>query len=98
MIDGGYADIAARWIPILDQYKKLGIKFSFEVHTTEIAFDIASARRTRSALGNHLSFGLNYDPSHFGYQGVDYVKFIYTFTEKIFNMHMKDVAWSKTPI
>jgi sugar phosphate isomerase/epimerase len=98
MIDDGYAEVAARWIPILDQYKKLGIQFALEVHPTEIAFDIASARRTLAALNNHPSFGFNYDPSHLGYQGVDYIKFIYTFGERIFHVHMKDVGWSKLPV
>jgi len=97
MIDEGYSDFASRWIPILDRYKELGVVFGLEVHPTEIAFDIASARRTLKAISNHPSFGFNYDPSHFGYQGVDYVKFIYTFADKIFHVHMKDVGWSEYP-
>jgi sugar phosphate isomerase/epimerase len=94
MIDEGYAEFAAAWIPILDRFKALGIKFGLEVHPTEIAFDIASAERALKAVNNHPAFGFNYDPSHFGYQGVDYVKFIYTFSEKILHVHMKDVGWS----
>ena len=43
------------------------------------------------------AFGFNYDPSHLGYQGVDYVDFIYQFPERIFHVHMKDVYWSDTP-
>ncbi len=97
MIDEGYSDFASRWIPILDRYKELGVVFGLEVHPTEIAFDIASARKTLKAISNHPSFGFNYDPSHFGYQGVDYVKFIYTFADKIFHVHMKDVGWSEYP-
>ena len=95
MIDEGYAEFAAAWIPILDRFKALGIKFGLEVHPTEIAFDIASAQRALKAVNNHPAFGFNYDPSHFGYQGVDYVKFIYTFSERIWHVHMKDVGWSK---
>lgn len=97
MIDKGYKDFATRWIPILDKYKELGIKFALEAHPTEIAFDIASAKRALAAVNNHPAFGFNYDPSHFGYQGVDYVKFIHTFAEKIFHVHMKDAGWSKVP-
>ena len=97
MIDEGYAEFAARWIPILDRFKELGIKFALEAHPTEIAFDIASAHRTLKALDNHPAFGFNFDPSHFGYQGVDYVKFIYTFSDRIFHAHMKDAGWSDTP-
>lgn len=97
MIDDGYADFAKRWIPILDEFQKIGVKFALEVHPTEIAFDIASAERALEALDGHPAFGFNYDPSHLGYQGVDYVEFIYKFAERIFHVHMKDVGWSATP-
>ena len=97
MIEKGYKDFAKRWTPILNQYKKLGIKFALEVHPTEIAFDIASAERAIEAVDGHPAFGFNYDPSHLGYQGVDYVEFIYRFSDRIFHVHMKDVGWSATP-
>jgi sugar phosphate isomerase/epimerase len=97
MVDNGYAEFAYRFIPILDEFKAAGVRFAFEVHPTEIAFDIPSARRALKAINDHPSFGFNYDPSHFGYQGVDYVKFIYTFADRIFHVHMKDVEWSKVP-
>jgi sugar phosphate isomerase/epimerase len=97
MIDKGYEDFARRWKPILDEYKKLGVKFALEVHPTEIAFDIASAERALKAVNYHPAFGFNYDPSHLGYQGVDYVEFIYRFREKIFHVHMKDAYWKDTP-
>ena len=98
MIDAGYADFATRWTPILDRFKELGVLFALEVHPTEIAFDITSSRRTLKAIKNHSNFGFNYDPSHLGYQGVDYVKFIYEFSDKIFHVHMKDVSWSMVPV
>ncbi|MDX9726155.1 MAG: sugar phosphate isomerase/epimerase [Bacteroidales bacterium] len=97
MIDDGFREFADRWKPVLDAYHKLGIRFALEVHPTEIAFDIASAERALRALGNHPAFGFNYDPSHFGYQGVDYVRFIYTFGERIYHVHMKDAWWSDVP-
>ena len=77
----------------LDVFDEVGVNFGLEVHPTEIAFDIASAARTLEAIGQHKRFGFNYDPSHLGYQGVDYVKFIYTFSERIFHAHMKDAWW-----
>ena len=97
LIEKGYKDFAKRWTPILNQYQKLGIKFALEVHPTEIAFDIASAQRAIEALDGHPAFGFNYDPSHLGYQGVDYVEFIHRFSDRIFHVHMKDVGWAQTP-
>ncbi len=96
-IDAGYEDFAARWNPILDVFDEVGVKFGLEVHPTEIAFDISSAQRALDALGNREAFGFNYDPSHFGYQGVDYVEFIRTFRDRIYHVHMKDVWWSERP-
>ncbi len=97
MIDDGYADFARRFKPIMDEYQRLGIRYALEVHPSEIAFDTFSARRALDALNNHPAFGFNYDPSHLGYQGVDYVGFIYEFADRIFHVHMKDVSWSDTP-
>ncbi len=97
MIQAGYDDFATRWIPILDAYEKMGVKYALEVHPTEIAFDIETARRALKAVNNHPAFGFNFDPSHLGYQGVDYTKFIYVFAEKIFHVHMKDASWNEYP-
>lgn len=94
MIDKGYQDFGKRWKPILDRFEKLGMRFALEAHPTEIAFDIASAERAVQAVDGHPAFGFNYDPSHFGYQGVDYVEFIHRFGSRIFHVHMKDVGWS----
>jgi len=89
----GYLDFARRWLPILEVFEKQNVNFALEVHPTEIAFDIASAQRALEAVKHHPRFGFNYDPSHLGYQGVDYVKFIRTFSDRVFNVHMKDVWW-----
>ena len=93
--DKGFADFARRWTPILDVFESVDVNFALEVHPTEIAFDIASAQRAVEAVKGHRRFGFNFDPSHLGYQGVDYVKFIRTFTDRIFNAHMKDAWWGK---
>lgn len=97
MVQGGYDDFARRFLPILDAYQEMGVRFALEVHPTEIAFDTVSAGRALEAVNNHPAFGFNFDPSHLGYQGVDYVDFIYKFPSRIFHVHMKDVYWSDTP-
>ena len=91
--DAGFADFGKRFGPILEAFDKAGVNFALEVHPTEIAFDIATAHRALAAVKGHRRFGFNYDPSHLAYQGVDYVKFIREFGERIFHAHMKDVWW-----
>jgi len=91
--DKGFADFGRRWIPILEAFDASDVNFGLEVHPTEIAFDTASAQRAVDAVKGHKRFGFNYDPSHLGYQGVDYVRFIRAFGRRIFHVHMKDVWW-----
>ncbi len=96
-IAAGFQDFADRWTPIMDVFAEAGVRFGLEVHPTEIAFDISSAQRAVAAIKGHKSFGFNFDPSHLGYQGVDYVAFIRTFGDRIVHTHMKDVWWSDVP-
>lgn len=96
-LDEGFQDFADRWNPILDVFDEVGVRFALEVHPTEIAFDIASAERALEAIGRREAFGFNYDPSHLGYQNVDYVQFIHQFADRIYHVHMKDVWWSPVP-
>lgn len=92
-IQKGFDDFGKRFLPILDVFDEFDVNFALEVHPTEIAFDIASARRALEAVKNHRRFGFNYDPSHLGYQGVNYVKFLREFSDRIYHAHMKDVWW-----
>ena len=94
-INAGFEDFAQRWLPILEAFKAQGVYFALEVHPTEIAFDIATASRALAAINHHPHFGFNYDPSHPGYQGVDYIQFIRTFAKSIFHVHIKDAWWSR---
>ncbi|MDD4278368.1 MAG: sugar phosphate isomerase/epimerase [Candidatus Sumerlaeales bacterium] len=96
MIDDGYKEFAARFLPILDEFQRCGVKFALEVHPTEIAFDFVTCEKALQALDYHPCFGFNYDPSHLAYQGVDYVRFLYHFRDRIFHAHMKDVWWNPT--
>ncbi len=98
-IEAGFADFARRWRPILDACAAARVHFALEVHPTEIAFDVASAGRALAAVKEHPSFGFNFDPSHFGYQGVDELLFLRTFGARVWNTHVKDAWWSdaRTP-
>ncbi len=96
-VAAGYAEFAERWQPILAEFESLDVSFALEVHPTEIAFDVATTRRTLAAVHDCAHFGFNFDPSHLGYQGVDYLAFLREFGPRVFNVHVKDVWWSDVP-
>ena len=50
----------------------------------------ANWRRVFDILGSD-NLGINYDPSHFVWQMIDYIKPIYEFKDKIFHVHYKDI-------
>ena len=41
------------------------------------------------------NFGINYDPSHFVWQMIDYIQPLYEFKDKIFHVHYKDIKLFK---
>ena len=93
MIDDGFRQFAKLWNPILNVYDRCGVRFALEVHPTEIAFDLFTAKRAIAVLKRRTkSFGFNFDPSHLLWQGVDPVKFIEEFPDRIYHVHMKDAA------
>lgn len=97
-VQAGFDDFAARWMPILEAFAKAEVHFALEVHPAEIAFDLASARRALHAVREHPHFGFNFDPSHFGYQGADYLRFLRDLGGRVFHTHVKDVWWSSQPM
>jgi sugar phosphate isomerase/epimerase len=92
MVDEGYERFAELWNPILDVFDESGVRFALEVHPTEIAYDIVSARRALDAIGGRAAFGFNFDPSHLHWQGVEPPRFIDEFADRIYHVHMKDAA------
>ncbi|MFN0132778.1 MAG: sugar phosphate isomerase/epimerase family protein [Phycisphaerales bacterium] len=91
-IQAGYQDFADRWGSILDVFKSEGVRFALEVHPGEIAYDLYTAEAALAAINHHSAFGFNFDPSHLLWQGVAPNKFIERFADRIFHVHMKDVA------
>jgi sugar phosphate isomerase/epimerase len=92
MIDDGFKLFADRFNPILDEFKACGVRFALEVHPTEIAFDIYSAKMALEAVKHRPEFGFNFDPSHLLWQGVDPVEFIREFPDRIYHVHIKDAV------
>lgn len=95
-INEGYQHFASQWTPILDAFTKHNIKFALEVHPTEIAYDIITFKHALKAVGDHPAFGINFDPSHLIWQGLDPVQLINHFPDRIFHVHIKDAATTLT--
>jgi sugar phosphate isomerase/epimerase len=92
VVADGLRDFAAKWNPILDVCRDCGVKFAFEVHPGQIAFDLYSAETALDALGGREEFGFTFDPSHFHWQGIDPVEFLRRFPDRIFHVHVKDAV------
>lgn len=95
MIRQGYAEIVKRWTPIFDVFDEHGIRFALEVHPTEIAFDYYSAVRLLEEFKWRKTLGFNFDPSHLLWQGIKPELFLRDFGDRIYHVHMKDVALNK---
>lgn len=92
MIDKGFTLIHDLWTPILDEFDRQGIRFALEVHPTEIAFDLFTAKRLLETFDFRPTLGFNFDPSHLLWQGMEPHLFIREFPDRIYHVHMKDVA------
>jgi sugar phosphate isomerase/epimerase len=90
VLDDGYADFADRWNPILDVFDEVGVRFAHEVHPSEIAYDYYTTQRTLDAIGHRPAFGINWDPSHMMWQGINPVDFIWDFRDRIYHVDCKD--------
>jgi sugar phosphate isomerase/epimerase len=90
VIAAGYTDFADRWNPIIDVFDEVGVRFAHEVHPSEIAYDYWTTVATLDAIGQRPGFGLNYDPSHMVWQGLDYVGFLWDFKDRIYHVDCKD--------
>lgn len=90
MIERGYQDFADRWNPILDVFDEEGVRFAHEVHPSEIAYDYWTTKRSLEAIDHRPAFGLNFDPSHFMWQDLDPVGFLWDFQDRIYHVHLKE--------
>ena len=90
MIEAGYRDFADRWNPILDVFDQVGVKFAHEVHPSEIAYDYWTTKKTLEAINHRPAFGLNFDPSHFIWQDLDPVGFLWDFQDRIYHVDCKE--------
>ncbi|MCS6896876.1 MAG: sugar phosphate isomerase/epimerase, partial [Nitrospira sp.] len=92
LVEEGFTAFARQWNPILDECAAAGIRFALEVHPGQIAFDLHSAERALEALDGREEFGFTFDPTHLFWQGIDPVEFLRRFPDRIYHVHVKDIA------
>lgn len=84
----------ARAIPYWQDTAKFaadhGVKIALEPHPGFLVYNVETALRLRKAAGTNL--GVNFDPSHFFWQGVDVPTAIRALGDSIFHVHAKDVT------
>jgi len=96
LVEDGFAELARRWKPILDEFDKHGVDICYEVHAGEDVHDGVTYERFLEATENHPRNKLLYDPSHFILQQLDYLQFIDIYHEKIGMFHVKDAEFNPT--
>jgi sugar phosphate isomerase/epimerase len=96
LVEEGFKELAARWKPILDFADKHGVDIAYELHPGEDLYDGATFERFLEATGNHARVAINYDPSHFILQCLDYVGFIDLYGPRIKAFHVKDAEFRPT--
>jgi sugar phosphate isomerase/epimerase len=96
LIETAFDELARRWKPILDAYDKVGVNVGFELHPGEDVMDGVTFEMFLERLGNHPRCCINYDPSHFVLQQLDYLEFIDIYHERICAFHVKDAEFNPT--
>jgi len=96
LIEEAFAELGRRWKPILDAYEDAGVDLCYEIHPGEDVFDGATFEMLLAAVGGHARCNINYDPSHFLLQQLDYLAFIDIYHERIKAFHVKDAEFNPT--
>ncbi|MEM6377697.1 MAG: sugar phosphate isomerase/epimerase [Bacteroidota bacterium] len=96
MVETGFKELAKRWIPILNAYDEAGVDLCYELHPGEDLHDGTTFEMFLEHTNNHPRACINYDPSHFVLQCLDYVQFIDFYHERIKAFHVKDAEFNPT--
>ncbi len=95
-IDEAFAELGRRWTPILDHFDARGVDYGYELHPGEDLFDGTTFEMFLDRVGHHPRARINYDPSHFVLQHLDYLAFIDIYHERISSFHVKDAELNPT--
>lgn len=93
LVQEAFRELAQRWRPVLDLAKELGLTLGFELHPGSDLFDGHTYERFLEEVGDHPAACLNYDPSHFVLQQLDYLDFIRLYGARIRGFHVKDAEF-----
>jgi len=93
LIDEAFKELARLWKPVLDLAHENGIVFTYELHPGSDLYDGATYEMFLDAVDDHPSACLNYDPSHFLLQQLDYLDFIRLYGDRIRAFHVKDAEF-----
>ena len=96
IIEEAFKEQARRWRPILDVADQNGCVIGFELHPGSDVYDGATFEMFLDATDNHPAACINYDPSHFLMQHLDYLEFIKIYGERIKGFHVKDAELQPT--
>jgi len=93
LVEEGFAELARRWLPILDCFEEAGVDLCYELHPGEDLHDGATFERFLAAVDNHPRANILYDPSHLVLQQMDYLGFIDLYHNRIKAFHVKDAEF-----
>ena len=93
LIDEAFRELARRWRPILDLANELDVSVAFELHPGSDLFDGYTLERFLEETNEHPAVAVNYDPSHFLLQQLDYLEFIQFYGSLIKGFHVKDAEF-----
>lgn len=94
LIEEAFSELARRWVPIFDHYAEHGVDIGFELHPGEDLFDGATWEMFLDRAKEHKAAMINYDPSHFLLQQMDYLAFIDLYHDRINAFHVKDAEFN----
>jgi len=93
IIDEAFTELASRWKPLLDLAAENGVTITFELHPGSDLFDGATFEMFLDKVDQHPAACINYDPSHFLLQQLDYLEFIRIYGDRIRGFHVKDAEF-----
>ena len=96
LIETSFKELSRRWLPILNRFDECGVDVCYEIHPGEDLFDGTTFEMFLAATNNHSRVNINYDPSHFVLQAMDYLQCIDFYHERIKMFHVKDAEFNPT--